>query len=466
MLGKYTVLSNTPHADRVAAIFLLYHACMKVGEYITASFKGIRRLPESYVLQAQRLVVFLAGVLFGLVPLLGYVSAVQIIDTAAVFICALCALCALVLFSKKQRAGIKLFAATSAALLVGLIAFAFFHSQGLKSWLGFGFSLGSVGSVLAIICAYVVGYYLAKRHREFSTTILSAVFATGVIQLLIHAFSESTPMLPLTYTLVFPLGALVAIGILLSGSARNFFESTVTWSALLVSILYIATTAPVPFVLFFVLISAILIVRILQQKSKANNFRERMRVLFIGILVLLPLCVVSIYNPVESRFITNFFGEPQQEIRPSFEATFMTLVSVVKEKPEAILFGTGPLTFSYIWDIHMSDIIGNSLLWNKDFDSGYSTVLTLVIEFGLLIVPAALFLLAFFIQSLVRANDVHAVTFSCAVLFVVGILFVYPLSLFTIVLAAISGGHVAGRLDTKEQSSFLPEKAMRDFLYW
>lgn len=71
-------------------------------------------------------------------------------------------------------------------------------------------------------------------------------------------------------------------------------------------------------------------------------------------------------------------------IRPGLDSTFVVVDGVLKEGPVSALFGSGPSTFSYAWNLYKPRAVNNTPFWNADFHSGMNFYSSVFVSSGLL----------------------------------------------------------------------------------
>lgn len=118
------------------------------------------------------------------------------------------------------------------------------------------------------------------------------------------------------------------------------------------------------------------------------------RSLFLVILV----CVVSIFFLITHDPLKFIRSPLSIEVSPSFSGTLNVLEKSFKEGGALrMALGSGPATFSYVWDLYKQKNVNNTIFWNTKFFGGSSAVLTFIIENGIL----GTLLLLFFIISFI-----------------------------------------------------------------
>ncbi len=110
----------------------------------------------------------------------------------------------------------------------------------------------------------------------------------------------------------------------------------------------------------------------------------------------------------------------QAEVRPSWQGTFAVGERALDTTP-ALLFGSGPNTFSHVWGHFKPEEVNSTLFWDADFASGVGAIPTSVVTVGF-VGAAAWAILAFLallrFVALVRTRDtsfpLHGLSFAVA----------------------------------------------------
>jgi len=94
--------------------------------------------------------------------------------------------------------------------------------------------------------------------------------------------------------------------------------------------------------------------------------------------------------------ISKYVNLSNPEVRPSLVTTGQIALKSIKHNP---FFGTGPNTFGLDWSLWQPKEITQTIFWNSDFTSGYSTLSTFVVTTGIL---GFLSWIAFFVIFVMR----------------------------------------------------------------
>lgn len=97
------------------------------------------------------------------------------------------------------------------------------------------------------------------------------------------------------------------------------------------------------------------------------------------------LCVVGLLVGYGSTFVYDHLPARLQvasaEVRPSWRGTFVVGERALDRTP-ALLFGSGPNTFSHAWGQFKPDEVNATLFWDTDFASGVGMIPTSVVTVG------------------------------------------------------------------------------------
>lgn len=175
-----------------------------------------------------------------------------------------------------------------------------------------------------------------------------------------------------------------------------------------------------------------------------------------SIILLVSLLFIFIPSPF-SKFI-----EPPVEVSPSFNSTLNIGISNLKSG--RYLLGSGPNTFSYIFNLYKSAGVNQTIFWSTAFNSGAEAMASWVGTVGILGILALLFLIVSFIwvgvtSAAVRNSsrgilNVTSQSIFVAVCFLFSMWFLYTAN-FTVMAFAFWGAGLflaASLLFAKEQS--------------
>jgi len=126
------------------------------------------------------------------------------------------------------------------------------------------------------------------------------------------------------------------------------------------------------------------------------------------------------------------------EVRPSWEGTFAVSEGIA-DNSAALLFGSGPNSFSRNWALYKPDNVNTTLFWNLDFNTGVGAVPTTFVTIGVLGVLAwgilaAAFLLGFGYalknaENLATSRIIFAIGLAVVFLFAFQVLYVPGLAI-------------------------------------
>ena len=101
----------------------------------------------------------------------------------------------------------------------------------------------------------------------------------------------------------------------------------------------------------------------------------------------LALLCVSVLFVFIAHFVWNILPSSMQvssvEVRPSWQGTLGVGMQVL-HGPRAVIFGTGPNTFTRAWSQYRPAAVAQTQYWNSDFQSGVGGVPTAIVTLGLL----------------------------------------------------------------------------------
>jgi len=127
--------------------------------------------------------------------------------------------------------------------------------------------------------------------------------------------------------------------------------------------------------------------------------RSPMLVLLCGGVIFLATVVVMLGGTTLQNTLVEQTGVNYVEVRPSLSASLDITAAVWQDNA---LLGTGPTSFATAWRVHKDPSINQSVFWNTDFRSGYSTLTTAAVEMGVIGLGAWIIFLLTFLVSGVR----------------------------------------------------------------
>lgn len=111
-------------------------------------------------------------------------------------------------------------------------------------------------------------------------------------------------------------------------------------------------------------------------------------------LVFAFAVVFVIGGTAMGTMVSNLTGVSYVEVRPSFTATLDIARATMDEN---VFTGVGPNRFTDAWRLHKDVSLNETLFWNTEFNSGYSFLMTAVVETGLVGLVAWLSFLILFV---------------------------------------------------------------------
>ncbi|MBV9159781.1 MAG: tetratricopeptide repeat protein [Candidatus Kaiserbacteria bacterium] len=103
----------------------------------------------------------------------------------------------------------------------------------------------------------------------------------------------------------------------------------------------------------------------------------------------LPLAsiIIAAFFAIFGAFIVNVLPQSvrvaQSDVRPSWQGT-LAIGEQTLSRPVALLFGSGPNTFTREWGLHKPVDVNQTQFWNIDFSTGVASIPTAFITVGLL----------------------------------------------------------------------------------
>ncbi len=117
---------------------------------------------------------------------------------------------------------------------------------------------------------------------------------------------------------------------------------------------------------------------------------------YAGAVAVISILFLVFGTPLNTN-LSKIFPVTSLEVRPSYQAT-ANIITAAHPTVSRALIGSGPNTFRQEWFVNRPAEVNLSPFWNLDFTVGYSTLLTLFADAGLL--GAAAWLLPLFLTLL------------------------------------------------------------------
>ncbi len=298
-------------------------------------------------------------------------------------------------------------------LVIAAISF-FVSGTNIILLAGSSFEIGTVGSLLLFFAALVAGASLTVRicgrllHLFVGTILATTALSIAVMILAPELLGGATLVGPWT-ELCFLIAAALIIAVTFAdteGEVRVrvsykvvsavlgacfvlFFDT----SAALVSLVFVACITAWRFRLFFT-----------DARRHAFPWAACICTIFIAVLLLLGVGSLALrLEPIG---------------RPSFRATELVVIPSMLESRSRTLVGSGPATFSQVWDKYRPVEFNATAYWDATVTYGYSTLLTFAVTFGilgllaLLLIPTAFFMRAVSLFARATADGVHGLRLS------------------------------------------------------
>ncbi len=108
---------------------------------------------------------------------------------------------------------------------------------------------------------------------------------------------------------------------------------------------------------------------------------DKKRFPFVSLVVVFVCLTFLVGSNSLGGLISRYISLSSPEVRPSLVTTGEIALKSIKHNP---FFGTGPNTFGLDWSLWQPKEITQTIFWNSDFTSGYSTFSTFVVTTGIL----------------------------------------------------------------------------------
>ncbi len=276
-------------------------------------------------------------------------------------------------------------------LLSGLLS-----SNIYKSLIGFNFENNTFIFILVLfVLMYMVFQTVSSVGRI--VYVLFAIFLSILILLLINIIRIVFVFLPIdlfqdvissTVGGVTDLAILFSVGIVLILITLEEINLTKwvkrsLWGIYLVLILFLVliNIAEVWIVLgFFTLFYFVYIsinAKLKNKKLYTNNF-----CISLGTLIISVVFILSGQSLVGN--ISDHLGLSAQQNRLSWNATYDLVESNFEENIQYLLVGSGPNSFSNQWFLNRPESVTKSIVWNQNFNSGSSWLVSSIVNVGML----------------------------------------------------------------------------------
>lgn len=293
-----------------------------------------------------------------------------------------------------------------------------FSSSKYVSLFGSGFEMGTFGSMLIMfILFFLSSIYFQSEKRIWYFYILLFVGAgiLAVFELfnMFVGFSGFAPNLLAgissgnlvgswnDFALLFGLIILISVFTLEFVKSKKPFY--ILQIFLIVAGIFFLAIINVPLVWLLVgLFSAIIFVYSISIQQAGvkiiHGETEKKKFPFVALIVVFVCFTFLVGSNSISGFISKYISVSNIDIRPSITTTSQIAWKAIKHNP---LFGTGPNTFVIDWALWQPKAIAQTIFWNVDFASGFSSLATFVVTTGIIgLIAWLLFLVTFFVRGI------------------------------------------------------------------
>jgi len=155
----------------------------------------------------------------------------------------------------------------------------------------------------------------------------------------------------------------------------------VGYLGLVASVFFVALVNILAIWVMLALVSlAIIAYRLLANKTEDKKINKKVLSITSVVVFVLSLIFIFARGPV-GGFLPNFFNIQNYEVRPSIGGTMDIVQATLTNDP---ILGVGPNNFVKQWIVSKPLEINNTQFWNTEFNSGANSVMTALIEVGLL----------------------------------------------------------------------------------
>lgn len=296
--------------------------------------------------------------------------------------------------------------------LIALIA-SFFSGSFDASFIGLGFELGTFAFfAVALILLFLSSIFFQSKTRALYfygaivlSSLLVAIFhivrLVGGVELfsfgtfgnqtanLVGKWNDVSVLFGLTLLIslisleLLSLGRLITILLYVTGLVSLFFVAlinfTLTWA-----VIGVAALALVIYGYYSNQSEQTL------PSTEVRKFKIPVKSFLVAVLSILFV----IFSSTLGAYFSTKLNVTQIEVRPSLSATFEIAKVTLKDH---LLLGSGPNRFTSEWLLAKPDGINDTLFWNTDFNTGFSTITTSLVTSGILGFLAWLAFLAAFL---------------------------------------------------------------------
>jgi hypothetical protein len=404
-----------------------------------------------------------AAAMLAIVPLTKFVTIGANKNVMAVFFAAiLIGIGAVSIFRQQSLSlGQKQMMKAAGISLVLVLLFAVLQGLNFDGVFGFAMQQSTLVAIFAYVGVGISAYVVATtKHSQlfFLGSLLVAGTFAAIITIIsrIFSFDANTVSSDNTFSTFVLFGALFVIALSLAGckDLSQRMRIGVTVSVLILG-----------FALFLsgsnILLISTGLFGAMAFATVAISFRRIQRGVSVGVVGLLVASLLVVVGSIDAR---RFVPEDSklfatQEIRPSLSTTAHVAFLAVTDNPFVAITGSGPNSFSKVWDKYMPEQVARSDFWDSDFSYGSNFFLTLAIEIGM---PLTLGLLLVGILSVILStrryfseSDGNSAPVTYVLLFMLFWAFIFTPDTLFILFSSIFFGFTLGGMD---QSSGTPTK--------
>lgn len=292
----------------------------------------------------------------------------------------------------------KLLLVGAAIPLIFLIS-SFFSSSLYVSLFGSGFEVGTFGSVLVLFIVFFLSSLYFQSEKRLWYFIWSLFLSASVVSvfLLINIFIGFNTILPgffqgvsqgnligswNNFGLFFGMMVLLSLFTLELLHTKGVFK-VIQYVVLSLGVLFLIIINA-PFVWLMVgAFSVIMFVYSvsLQRAGVKIQGDNKGKFPFTSLILIFVSILFLVGSNLLTVFVSKYLSLENNDIRPSIVTTSQIAWKAIKHNPA---FGTGPNTFSIDWALWQPKGIAQTVFWNSDFSSGFSTLTTLASTVGII----------------------------------------------------------------------------------
>ncbi len=295
-----------------------------------------------------------------------------------------------------------------------------FSSSKYVSFFGSGFEMGTFGSMLVLFILFFLAsiyFQTEKRIWYFYVLLFAGAAFLAVFELfnMFVGFGRFAPNLLSgissgnlvgswnDFALFFGLIVLLSVFTIDFLKSQKLFR-IIQFFLLIVGIFFLAIiNIPLVWLMVGLLSAIILVYSISVQQAGAKVIAgaensPKKKFPFVALIVVFICFIFLVGSNSIGGLISKYISVSNLDIRPSVTTTSQIAWKAIKHNP---LFGTGPNTFVIDWALWQPKAIAQTIFWNVDFASGFSSLATFAVTTGILGLAAwILFLVTFFMRGI------------------------------------------------------------------